>query len=88
MYNSPPPPKCMQKAFAQACPLTLSLIKCITYGNAGKSNNICKDVGPDGFGARPAAAFGKEVDEGEDPVLTNTLWRRESQCQLRITVVE
>ena len=64
-----------------------SSIKHITYGNAGKSNNIGKDVGPDGFGARPAAAFGKEVDEGEDPVLTNTLWRRQSQCQLQITTL-
>ena len=59
-----------------------SSTKHITYGNAGNSNNIGKDVGPDGFGARPAAAFGKEVDEGEDLVLTNTLWRRESQRQL------
>ena len=77
------------RAFAQTFPFTINILhsstKHITYGNAGNSNNIGKDVGPDGFGAGSAAAFGKEVDEGEDLVLTNTLWRRERQCQLRIT---
>lgn len=75
------------RTLAQACSYDVlhSSIWHITYGNAAKCNNVGKDVGSEGFSARPATPLGKEVDEGEDLVLTNTLWRRDIQCQLHST---
>lgn len=53
----------------------------VTNGNAGQCNDVGKEVSPDGLRSGPATSLGKYEDQGEDPVLANTLQGKRFQLE-------